>query len=85
MKESKTSIYRKKKQSNRKSNQVSKHNKTKKKPLGVEKEEQKKLCGSKRETGIIVQEFQYLNTNLRGKKKVRMDAFHLVLSITRGR
>lgn len=84
MKESKTSIYRKK-QSNRKSNQVSKRNKTKNKPLGVEKEEQKKLCRSKRETGIIVQEFQNLNTNLRGRKKVRMDAFHLVLSVTHGR
>ncbi len=34
---------------------------------------------SKKETGIIVQDFQYLNTK---EKEVKTDAFHLVLSVT---
>lgn len=45
-------------------------------------EKEKMLRMSKKETGIIVQDFQYLNTNLRGEKEVKMDAFHLVLSVT---
>jgi len=88
LKGSKTSIYRKKnKKNNQTENPIKYQSATKRRisPYWSGKEEQKNLCRSKRETGIIVQEFQYLNTNLRKKKKVRMDAFHLVLSVTHGR